>query len=179
MKTFSQRAIFIGIAVAAIAGGAAYAAQDKYTVVTPNGLGFEEFRGYEGWQVVSASQNADKIEVIVSNPIMIKAFEEGAPENGKPFPDGSRMAKFIWTPKTRTDMPVPPVVVPDKLKTLDFMVKDSKRFTGASGGWGYAVFDYDNAAQAFKPASNDAKCGVACHTAAKKKDYVFTDYAPR
>jgi hypothetical protein len=27
------------------------------------------------------------------------------------------------------------------------------------------------------PQANDAKCGVACHTIAKGKDYVFTEYA--
>jgi hypothetical protein len=178
MSKFSPRFILISVAALAIVGGAAYSAQDKNTVQMPNGLGFAEFKGYEGWQVVSASQNAEKIEVIMSNPIMIKAFEEGVPGNGKPFPDGSKMTKIIWTPKTRTDLPSP-VVVPDKLKTIDFMVKDSKRFAGAAGGWGYAVFDYDNAAAEFKPVGEGAKCGVACHTLAKAKDYVFTDYAPR
>jgi hypothetical protein len=178
MTTFSNRLILVGVAMLAVAGGAAYSAQDKNTVQMPNGLGFADFKGYESWQVVSASQNADKIEVIMSNPIMIKAFEEGIPGNGKPFPDGSKMTKIIWTPKKRTDVPTP-VIVPDKLKTIDFMVKDSKRFTGAAGGWGYAVFDYDTAAAEFKPVGEGTKCGVACHTLAKAKDFVFTDYAPR
>ena len=65
------------------------------------------------------------------------------------------------------------------------MVKDSKRF--ADGGWGYAVFDYDAASDTFKPGTmastppqgNDAKCGAACHTIAKARDYVFTDYGRR
>jgi hypothetical protein len=26
---------------------------------------------------------------------------------------------------------------------------------------------------------NDAKCGAACHTIAKAKDYVFTEYGKR
>ena len=29
------------------------------------------------------------------------------------------------------------------------------------------------------PQGNDAKCGAACHTIVKGKDYVFTDYAKR
>ena len=56
--------------------------------------------------------------------------------------------------------------MPDKLLNVDFMVKDSKRFAD-SGGWGYAVFDYDAASGTFKPGTtagtppqgNDAKCG--------------------
>ena len=29
------------------------------------------------------------------------------------------------------------------------------------------------------PQENDAKCGFACHTTAKTRDYVFTDYGSR
>jgi hypothetical protein len=29
------------------------------------------------------------------------------------------------------------------------------------------------------PQGNDAKCGFACHTAVKNRDYVFTQYAKR
>ena len=65
-------------------------------------------------------------------------------------------------------------------------VRDGKRFED-SGGWGYAVFEYDDASKAFRPGDltssprqgNDAKCGFACHTIAKARDYVFTEYAPR
>jgi len=64
--------------------------------------------------------------------------------------------------------------------------KDSKRFAD-SGGWGYAVFEYDAASDTFKPGTladkppqgNDAKCGFACHTRVKTRDYVFTDYGHR
>jgi hypothetical protein len=66
------------------------------------------------------------------------------------------------------------------------MVKDSTRFAD-SGGWGYAMFEYDAASGAYRPGTmedippqgNDAKCGFACHTIVKSRDYVFTDYAPR
>jgi hypothetical protein len=56
-----------------------------------------------------------------------------------------------------------------------------------SGGWGYAVFEYDAASDSFTPGTlagkppqgNDAKCGFACHTMVKTRDYVFTDYGHR
>jgi Cytochrome P460 len=76
--------------------------------------------------------------------------------------------------------------MPGNLLNVDFMEKDSKRFAD-SGGWGYAVFDYDVASETFKPGTmfgtppqgNDAKCGYACHTRAKARDYVFTEYGKR
>ena len=65
-------------------------------------------------------------------------------------------------------------------------MKDSKRFAD-SGGWGYAMFEYDAASDTFRPGTtqdappqaNDAKCGFGCHTIAKARDYVFTEYAHR
>jgi hypothetical protein len=66
------------------------------------------------------------------------------------------------------------------------MVKDSKRFAD-SGGWGWGAFEYNAASDTFTPATesaqppqgNDAKCGFACHTIAKTRDYVFTEYGKR
>jgi hypothetical protein len=166
-------------------GGGVISAQDKYTVKVPNGLAFSEFRGYEAWQVVSVSQGAGNLmAVIVANPVMIKAYQAGIPANGKPFPDGSKMAKIHWNPKKLETFPA--ATVPGTQHDVDFMVKDSKRFAD-SGGWGWAVFDYDAASDTFTPGTlagrppqgNDAKCGFACHTTVKTRDYVFTDYGHR
>jgi len=165
-------------------GGMAISAQDKYTVKVPGGLALSEFRGYEGWQTIAVSRNERVMAVILGNPAMINAYQAGIPGNGKPFPDGAKMAKIHWTPKPNSILEE--TTVPDKLLNVDFMVKDSKRFAD-SGGWGYAVFDYDAVSATFKPGTtagappqgNDAKCGAACHTAAKSRDYVFTDYGQR
>jgi hypothetical protein len=62
--------------------------------------------------------------------------------------------------------------------SVSFIVKDSTRFPDTSG-WAYAQFNYDAASDTFKPSGNDAKCGYACHTAVKAKDYIFTAYPPR
>ena len=69
------------------------AAQDKYAVQVPGGPAFSEFRGYEDWQTVSLSQTEGALAVILANPVMIDAYRAGVPDNGKPFPDGSKMAK--------------------------------------------------------------------------------------
>jgi hypothetical protein len=72
------------------------------------------------------------------------------------------------------------------LHDVDFMVKDRKGFSD-SGGWGYALFEYNAASDEFRPSrledkppqGNDARCGFACHTVAAKQDYVFTEYPKR
>ena len=172
--------------VTALSGSAvsAQAAQDKYTLKVPGGLAFSEFRGYEAWQVVSISQDGPVMAVILANPVMIEAYGAGVPGNGKPFPDGSKMAKIHWSPKKMETFPA--ATVPGTLHDVDFMVRDSKRFAD-NGGWGWAVFEYEAASRTFRPGTtadkppqeNNAKCGFACHTIVKAKDYVFTAYGKR
>jgi Cytochrome P460 len=177
----------IGIAAAAwlaILAGRAVSAQDKYAVKVPGGLAFAEFKGYEGWQAISMSRSDKAVAVIVGNPAMIDAYRAGIPANGQPVPDGARMAKVHWKPKQNPFFA--DATVPGDLVNVDLMVKDSKRFAD-SGGWGYAVFDYNAASDAFTPGTtagsppqgNDARCGFACHTIVKARDYVFTEYGKR
>src|SRR6202047_1930050 len=178
-------AIVIVAILLAVLGSLALAQQDKYTLTVTGGLAFSEFRGYEAWQVVSISHDGDLLAAILANPVMIEAYGAGVPGNGRPFPDGAKMAKIHWNPKTNETYPGQPLV-PSTLHDVDFMVKDSKRFSD-SGGWGYAEFEYDAASDAFRPGTvadkppqgNDAKCGFACHTVVKKQDYVFTEYPKR
>jgi Cytochrome P460 len=175
----------VASALAVLATGAAISAQDKYTVKVPGGLAFSEFRGYEGWQTISLSHNGPMLAVILGNPAMIDAYKAGIPGNGKPFPDGAKMAKIHWTAKKNETAPGQPLVA-GPLHDIDFMVKDSKRFAD-SNGWGYGQFEYDAASDSFRPGTtadqppqgNDAKCGAACHTVAAKTDYVFTEYPKR
>jgi len=166
--------------------GVAIAAQDRYTLQVPGGLAFSEFKGYEDWQTVSVSQTEHAFALILANPVMIEAYRAGVPGNGKPFPDGSKMAKIHWAPTQSADAPDPSTKVPGTLKDVDFMVRDSKRFAD-SGNWGWGAFKYDAASDTFAPATtadqppqeHDAKCGFACHTIVEAKDYVFTNYPRR
>ena len=93
--------------VLALLGGRAISAQDKYTVQVPNGLAFSEFRGYEDWQTVSVSQTDGALAVILANPVMIDAYRSGVPDNGKPFPDASKMGTIHWNPKKSAEAPDP------------------------------------------------------------------------
>src|SRR5262245_17835006 len=164
--------------------GFAISAQEKYAAKVPGGLAMSEFRGYERWQTIGVSRNDRVMAVIVGNPVMIDAYQAGIPANGKPVPDGAMMAKVHWRPKQNAFFPE--TTGPGELLNVDFMVKDSKRFADG-GGWGYAVFDYNAASDSFTPGTtagtppqaNDAKCGFACHTRAKARDYVFTEYGRR
>jgi hypothetical protein len=85
--------------LAILATGVAISAQDKYTLKVPGGLAFSEFKGYEGWPLISVSHNGPLLAAIFGNPTMIEAYRAGIPGNGKPFPDGSKMAKVHWNPK--------------------------------------------------------------------------------
>jgi hypothetical protein len=175
----------VTVALGFLVAGAAISAQDRYTLKVPNGLAFSEFKGYEGWHVISISENGGLMAVILGNPAMIEAFKSGVPGNGKPFPDGAKMAKIHWNPKKNESVPGQPLV-PNTLHDIDFMVKDSKRFSD-SGGWGYGEFEYEAASDTFRPGTqmdqppqaNDAKCGAACHSVVKNQDYVFTQYPQR
>src|SRR6478609_12037472 len=99
MKRIPSSMIVIGAVVLALLGGKAISAQNKYALKVPGGLAFSEFRGYEAWQVVSVSQDGGLFAAILANPAMIGAYRAGVPGNGKPFPDGARMAKIHWNPK--------------------------------------------------------------------------------
>ena len=143
------------MAVLAVLVAAALFAQDqdndKYSLKSPSGIAFSDFRGYEDWSVVSSARTDDILKVIVANPAMIKAYKAGVPGNSQPFPEGSMIAKLQWKQKKSTEAPFV-VYVPDVL-TQDFvMEKDSKRFP-KTGGWGYAVFNYDAASDKFTPIS--------------------------
>ena len=181
----SIRTVVAIVVLPSVLAGMAFAAQDRYALQVPGGLAFADFRGYEDWQVIAASHNGDKIAIILGNPPMIEAHKAGIPGNGKPFPDGVRMAKIHWMAKKDESQPGEPIV-PGALHDVDLMVKDSKRFAD-SGGWGYGAFEYDEGSDTFRPATvtdsppqeNDAKCGFACHTVVQNRDYVFTDYAKR
>ena len=173
----------IGLATVWITGlgGWSIYAQDKYSVKVPGGLAFSEFKGYEGWHAIAMSRTDKTVAITLGNSVMIEAYQAGIPANGKPVPDGAKMAKIHWAPKPNELFPQ--ATVPGALLDVGFMVKDSKRFADG-GGWGYAQFDYVAASDTFKPSGapvqgNDAKCGVACHTTAKSRDYVFTEYGKR
>ena len=64
----------------------------EYPLAVPGGLAFAGFEGYGPWRLVSVSQNG-RLAAILANPPMTDGLRSGVPGKGKPFPDGSKMAK--------------------------------------------------------------------------------------
>ncbi len=166
---------FVLAALATLATAAL--AQDKYSLTSPGGIAFADFRGYEDWSDVSSARTDEVLKVIVANPAMINAYKAGAPTDGQFFPEGSKIVKLQWKQKKSTEAPFV-VEVPDFFKQAFVMEKDSKRFP-KTGGWGYAVFNYDVATDKFTADPAPADCGNTCHVAVKSKDYIFHPYQKR
>ena len=158
---------------------------------SPNGIALSEFKSYEAWQMISTSvAGADGcgtsttgcMKAILGNPVMIKAYRDGIPENGKPVPDGAVMAKIEWLKGADPNSPYE-VMVPGETTEVAFMLKDSKRFPDTDG-WGYATFLPVGKSGAFKAKTTDPTVMKTlchnCHTnGANVRDFVFTEYAPR
>src|SRR5262245_14326906 len=187
-----SRMVVVAISIFVVSVVLAAQSPDRFTLKAPNNIAFSEFRGYDSWTVLAVSHpdNAGGwgksktgcIKAIVGNPVMVKAYSDGFPGNGKPVPDGAMMAKIEWLNVPNPAAPYG-VTVPGEQTEVAFMVKDSHRFK-ETNGWGYATLQFDAATKAYKPATNDPKVMKtlchACHTAgAKSRDYVYTNYARR
>src|SRR5208283_2998168 len=65
------------VAVLAVLGAVVLYAQsqdnDNYSLKSPSGIAFSDFRGYEDWAVISSARTDEILKVIVANPKMIKA----------------------------------------------------------------------------------------------------------
>jgi Cytochrome P460 len=182
-RTAAQRVagftvVVTAVAVLAVLVATAVYAQDKYSLKSPSGIAFSDFKGYEDWAVVSSARTDEVLKVIVGNPTMITAYKAGVPGNGQPFPEGSMIVKLQWKPKKSAEAPFA-VDVPDVFKQAFVMEKDTKRFP-KTGGWGYAVFNYNVALDKFTADEKSlADCGHSCHVAVKAKDYIFHPYQKR
>ena len=106
---------------------------DKYSLKSPSGIAFSDFRGYEDWATASSARQDEILKVIVANPEMITAYKAGVPGNGQAFPDGSMIAKLQWKPKKSTEAPFV-VDVPGVFTQAFVSEKDSKRFPKSAGG---------------------------------------------
>src|SRR3954463_14583777 len=178
MKSNNILKVAAAAAVLAALRTAVYAqVSDKYSLKSPSGIAFSDFKGYEDWPVVSSARTDEVLKVIVANPTMIDAYKAGVPGNGQPFPEGSKIVKLQWKPKKSTEAPFD-VDVPDVFTQAFVIEKDSTRFP-KTGGWGYALFNYDAKSDAFAADAAPSDCGHACHVAVKSKDYIFHPYQKR
>jgi hypothetical protein len=103
-RTPSSMILIIAVMLA-VFGGIAIAAQDRYTLKLGK-LAFSDFRGYENWEDVAVSQTETMLKVIVANDVMMKAYRQGLPANGKFFPEGSKVVKIEWSFKKKEVVPL-------------------------------------------------------------------------
>ena len=177
MDRTSKVKLVIAATALGMFGAAGAFAQDKYALRAPSGIAFPDFKGYEDWAVISSARTDEVLKVIVGNPVIVKAYKAGIPGNGRPFPEGSKLVKLQWKPKKSTEAPFA-VDVPDVFSQAFVMEKNSARFP-TTGGWGYALFNYETASDKFTADPSPADCGHACHVAVKGKDYIFHPYQKR
>ena len=125
--------------------------------------------GYRQWQLIAPAEEAaplNEIRAVLGNAVAVNAYRDGA----LPFPDGTVLAKLAWKHVPSPDFA--PASIPGAATTVQFMVKDSKKYA-ATGGWGFGRFVNGKAADE----AQHRTC-FACHQArAKAHDYVFTRYA--
>jgi hypothetical protein len=126
-------------------------------------------KGYRQWELVAVSYETafDEFRGILGNTLAIKTYADGT----LPFPDGTMFAKLAWKRVPSTEFNG--AFVPGATTTVQFMVKDSKKYA-ATGGWGFGRF-IDG-----KPVDEaQHKTCFACHQAnVKNHDLVFTRFAP-
>ena len=68
MKRKNILKFVVATAVLAAVGGAVYAqVADKYSLKSPGGIAFSDFKGYEDWPVVSSARTDQVLKVIVAN----------------------------------------------------------------------------------------------------------------
>ena len=96
MKCNSKLTIALVTATLAALIATTVYAQDKYSLKSPSGIAFADFKGYEDWSVVSSARTTEVLKVIVANPAMIAAYKSGISGNGQPFPDGCMIVKLQW-----------------------------------------------------------------------------------
>src|SRR5580704_9766247 len=130
-KPSSMVTIILGVLASLGSIAIALAAQDRYTLRLGQ-LSFGDFRGYENWRVVAVSQTDTQLKVIVANDVMMDAYRQGLPADGKLFPEGSKIVKIEWSRKKNAQAPYA-VQVPDALQAVATIEKDSGRFPDTHG----------------------------------------------
>jgi hypothetical protein len=172
-----KRIVFLLLAVAALAGVAAFTAPvsghadeeaaPMFGVTIPP--------GYRDWKLISVAHEEgglNDIRAILGNDAAIEAYRDGK----LPFPDGAIIARLAWSyvPSEENNRVFGRAqsFVAGSATNVQFMVKDSKKYA-ATGGWGFAQFKDG------KPADEALlKTCFPCHEPVKARDFVFTRYAP-
>ena len=66
MNPRSTLTIAIAAAVVGALGGTVAYAQDKYSLKSPSGIAFSDFKGYEDWAVISSARTERRVRETVA-----------------------------------------------------------------------------------------------------------------
>ncbi len=155
-------------------GACGQAIKDKAPQVEPRNLspvptpshGIAYPSGWQNWAVIGVSHRTDNhsLRAILGNDIAITAARSG---HTNPWPDGAILGKVVWKESHHETWPA--AVAPKEFVHAEFMFKDSKKYA-ETHGWGWARW----VGQEQKPFDKGPQVCIACHTAVKNRDWVFT-----
>lgn len=134
-----------------------------------NGLEFKEIEDYMNYKIVSTHYRTDKNELryILADEKAFKSFV-----NGKPFPNGSKIVKIGWKVEKMPNFPL--ALEAKDIQRIEYMLKDSNKFSNTPGNWGYARFVKKEGQ--YEIWGEGTQSCVACHNLAKDNGYVFTTF---
>ncbi len=136
-----------------------------------NQLPFKTIEGYENYRIVATHYRTDKKELryVLANAIAFKALKY----KRFPLPQGSKVVKIGW--KTHPMKRFGVALEAGSIQRVEFMIKDSSRFSGNPGSWGYARFVKKNGQ--YKAWQNGTNSCISCHNGASNgHDFLFTQY---
>ena len=128
--------------------------------------------GYRDWRLISVAHeegNFHSFSAVLGNDLAIQAYREGK----VPFPDGAIIAalhyRHVPSEENNKVFGQAQSFVPGTPTNIQFMVKDTKKYT-ATGGWGFAHF------QDGKPGDEAfMKTCFPCHNQVKGRDLVYNE----
>jgi len=139
--------------------------QNTELPVALNGIRYDA--DYKNWLPISTSNRFENgtMRVIFGNRIAIEAVKN---HQTRPWPDGTRLAKALWTQIADSAGGVRT----GAFVQLDLMIKNSRKYA-STGGWGFARFKTLKLLPYGKTAAFASEC-INCHRPMKNEDYVFT-----
>jgi hypothetical protein len=163
------RAYLVGSNVLPSPGGAIKPSLSRrmMTHVRPAPNGIEFIPEYKNWKAISTTDRWDNntVRVVLGNDVAIQAI---ADNNINPWPDGTIMAKVVWSKR----MDKAGIAHAGNLEHVALMIRDSKKYADTKN-WGFAWWNGEMLQPKGKDASFSKEC-VQCHTPLRKNDYVYT-----
>lgn len=137
-------------------------------IMPKNNLAFKEIEDYQNYKIIATHFRKDKNELryILANATAYRAYR-----NGQKLPEGSKIVKIGWDIKEMENFAV--AIEANEVLRVEYMLKDSKKFSENPGNWGYARFVKENGE--YKSWTETASC-ISCHNIAQNNDFLFTKY---